>query len=332
MLRSLRAVGVSLALGAALLAIPAASPSPAIGVGPLPDCRFDDILTVPRGYDDWSVTLVDTMLRVEKTYVPPDLVPVSRAGVSDGGSVRKVAIDDLRAMEQAAEANGTPLGNVSTYRSYRTQVKLFNTYVRGYGYDRAVKFSARPGHSEHQLGLVIDFAAAGAHTFVSEESPTGAWLAANAWRYGWLMSYPKGKYPVTCYTYEPWHYRYVGRDLAAAIHESGLTIREYLWTHHTLVDPVTGEPISTASPSAPGVSTPPTSPSASPTRSSTGGPTAPGASGGTSASPAPPAPAPSITSFGLDTQTLLEAGALVLLLIGLVWTMRMARRPRRRRR
>ena len=102
----------------------------------------------------------------------------------------------------------------------------------------AITFSARPGHSEHQLGLTIDFVAVGDTGLTSnwEATPTGAWMAQNAWKYGWLMSYPKGKKALTCYSYEPWHYRYVGRDLAEKIHDSGLTTREYLWANFTQVD------------------------------------------------------------------------------------------------
>src|SRR4029078_9248618 len=93
-------------------------------------------------------------------------------GASD---IRKVAFDDLKAMAGAARKNGTPLGNVSAYRSYATQKALFNSYVNGYGFKRAITFSARPGHSEHQLGLVIDFADAGRSEFVSQQARAGQW-------------------------------------------------------------------------------------------------------------------------------------------------------------
>jgi len=248
--RSLRTLVAALLLGIGLVAIPAADPSPVAGVGPLPDCRFDDILTFPRDYDSGPTTLVDHLLTLGKNYVPPDLVPASRAGIAGGGSVRRIALRDLRALADAAAANGTPLSNISSYRSYRQQRILFNGYVNDYGYDEATTFSARPGHSEHQLGLTFDFTAPGDTGLTSnwEVTPTGGWMARNAWKFGWVMSYPKGKTDVTCFMYEPWHYRYVGRDVAAAIHESGLTTREYLWDHYTQIDPATGEPIPTATP------------------------------------------------------------------------------------
>jgi D-alanyl-D-alanine carboxypeptidase len=293
-----------------MLAAPLLAPPRAAAVGPLPTCRFADILTIPRDYDSWSTTLVDWILRVGRDYRPPDLVELSAADVTGGGQVRRVAIDDLTAMAAAARRDGTPLGSVSAYRSYRQQVALFNTYVKGYGFKKATTFSARPGHSEHQLGLTIDFADSGSTTFVSEESGAGRWLAKHAWEYGWLMSYPKGKKKLTCYSYEPWHYRYVGRDLAKEIHDSGLTIREYLWAHFTLVDPTTGEPVPPGSPA----------PSAAPSGEPGGSPAPPSGepppatlvptASGTGPSPSEPATEPSSGAPGIGPAVLVAGGLL----------------------
>lgn len=239
----LRAIAPALLLAAGMLVTPAISPPTAAAVGPLPDCRLDDVLTEPRGYDDWATTLVDWNLTLGPKYRPPDLISVREAGVAGGGYVRAVAIDDLQAMGDAARANGTPLVAFSPFRGYKQQVALFNGYAGWTGkkytnFDDAITFSARPGHSEHQTGVTIDFVAVGDTGLTSnwEVTRTGAWMAKNAWQYGWLMSYPKGKDALACYHYEPWHYRYVGRDLAAKIHDSGLTIREYLWANYTQLD------------------------------------------------------------------------------------------------
>ena len=331
MLRTARALAASVALGFGLLIVPAASPSPAIGVGPLPECRLDDILTIPRGYDDWSHTLVDWILSVGPDYKPPDLVSISRARVTGGGLIREVAFDDLVVMADAARAHGTPLGNVSSYRSYKTQKALFNSYVRSYGYNQAINFSARPGHSEHELGLTIDFAAAGTSTFVSETSPTGSWLAKNAWKYGWLMSYPKGKQDRTCYSYEPWHYRYFGRDLAAKIHDSGLTTREYLWSHYTTVNPKTGEPVSTPSPAPSGSSTASLTPEVTPPAPATPAPEPTPTASASEAIGVPTLPpaAPAGTGFGLDPPIVVVLVAFVVL-VGALAARRRWRRPTRR--
>ena len=206
------------------------------GMGPLPACRYDDIMTSPRAYHDWSITLVDTILRVSRDYVPPDLVEASAAGIPGNGRVRAVMVDDLREMAIAAKAAGAPIAIQSAYRSYETQEEVFAGWVRVHGRERALQLSARPGHSEHQLGLGIDFRSAGGSDPFSgnwQLTEQGKWMKAHAWEYGFVMSYPHDKLAVTCYAFEPWHFRYVGRDLAAAIRGSGLTPREYLWANFT---------------------------------------------------------------------------------------------------
>jgi len=315
-----------LVLAFGLVGAPAAGPSRVSAVGALPVCRIDDVLTVPRGDDDWSRTLVDWTLTLGPKYVPPDLVSVRDGRVAGGGYVREVVIEDLRALATAAEANGTPLVAWSPYRGYRQQKALFRSYASGYGFKEAIKFSARPGHSEHQLGVTIDFVAVGDTGLSSswEATPTGAWMAENAWTFGWLMSYPKGKRPLTCYSYEPWHYRYFGRDLAREIHDSGLTPREYLWANFTQVDLPGDEP----------ASSPATSPSTSPAPI-----VSPGSSPGTSApsTQPPPTGGPAASSppdtgalSSLDQPTLI-VGLLVLIAAAvLVGVLRFGRRSRRR--
>jgi D-alanyl-D-alanine carboxypeptidase len=97
--------------------------------------------------------------------------------------------------------------------------------------------SARAGHSEHQLGTALDFRSArGPDPWDLEDwgaTPEGRWLAENAHRFGFVMSYPAGQESVTCYIYEPWHYRYVGREVAQEVMASGLTLREWLWSRES---------------------------------------------------------------------------------------------------
>ena len=215
--------------------------------GPLPACRYDDILTSPRGYGDWSTTLVDTILRVPSSYAPPDLVKVSSLGVPGSGQVRSVIAEDLQAMSAAAAAAGSAIGVESAYRSYADQQAVFAKWVSIYGRTQALRISARPGHSEHQLGLTIDFRSDPPVATLNNSwgaTPAGKWMRNHAWEFGFIMSYPKGKTSLTCYDYEPWHFRYVGRDLAALVHASGLTLREYLWANFTtsVVPPPTPKP------------------------------------------------------------------------------------------
>jgi D-alanyl-D-alanine carboxypeptidase len=179
---------------------------------------------------------VDTERKVTNAYVPPDLVSVSNANIKGSGQVRNLAIDDLRAMARASRLAGSPIAVRSAYRSYQQQAAVFQMWVDQVGYDKALRTSARPGHSEHQLGTTIDFRS-GDSTKAPWDYPdwaqtaAGSWMVDNAWKYGWLMSYPKGKSSVSCYDYEPWHYRYYGRALAAKIHDSGKVPRAYLWAH-----------------------------------------------------------------------------------------------------
>jgi D-alanyl-D-alanine carboxypeptidase len=314
-MRTARVRLAALAFSFGVLALPLAAPAPVAAIGPLPDCRLDDIMTVPRDYDSWSTTLVDWLLRVPKSYVPPDLVPVSEAGIAGPGLIRAVAIEDLGAMTAAAAANGTPIAVNSPYRSYAEQVASFNGWVGVDGYEDAITYSQRPGHSEHQLGLTIDFMTLGGGSALQGDwstDPSGAWMAANAWKYGWLMSYPLADNgalfsEATCFHYEPWHYRYVGREIARKIHRSGLTIREYLWRHHTMVDPETGEPIATPTPTP----SPAPSPSPTPTLAATPSPVTSTPVATPSAAASPP---PSGGEGGIDPLVLGIGGVALVLL------------------
>jgi len=338
------ALAAALALIVLAVARPALAPSEARGLGRLPACRYDDIMTQPRGYADWSTTLVDTILRVPRSYVPPDLVSVSKAGIAGHGKVRALMIDDLRAMTEAAAAAGNAIGVESAYRSYADQEATFASWVAQLGYAGALRVSARPGHSEHQLGLAIDFRSdPGGSPFTGSwgKTPAGKWMNRHAWEFGFIRSYPAGKQDVSCYASEPWHYRYVGRDLAAAIHASGLTTREYLWANYTtaVVPKVTprptraprgtSEPAASPSMEPSGGSGPPSAPSAptsttEPTESA-GGNGAPGAPASATAGETPP---PIDAAPAADLDPALAAGLAAALIAVLAVTVLVLRRGR----
>lgn len=213
---------------------PSAAPSPLpTPRPPLPTCAYGDLPTAHDAYDDWSITLLDTIYRLPATYYPTDLVDISTSGLAGGRLLRALVIDDLTAMADAARAAGAPFELVSAFRSHATQQATFERWVRIGGHEAALRTSARAGHSEHQLGTAIDVSTPGGpRPWAHRDWATtraGAWLAAHAWRFGFVMSYPRDSFAQTCYDYEPWHYRYVGRDLAADIRASGLAPREYLW-------------------------------------------------------------------------------------------------------
>jgi D-alanyl-D-alanine carboxypeptidase len=188
--------------------------------GPLPACRIDDIGAPHATLADWGRTLLDPTYRLDRAYAPDDLVSTTEAGIAGVGSVRALVILDLEALSRAASRAGVTMGIESAYRSFDDQVRTFDSLARAYGIDFAQRSAARPGHSEHQLGTTIDFLGG------------EAWLADNAWRFGFVMSYPPARSPTfSCYKAEPWHFRYFGRARAATMRASGLSSREWLWQH-----------------------------------------------------------------------------------------------------
>jgi zinc D-Ala-D-Ala carboxypeptidase len=222
---------------------PTPTPTPTSAVPPVstttnpPTCRVADVPSKYHAYSQYQKTVLDWIYRLSSNYAPGDLASVSHAGLTGTGSVRKLVIPDLTAMAKAAQAAGARLAVESAYRSYKTQIAVFNSWVDKLGYSHTLFGSARPGHSEHQLGTTIDFKSYGGGTPWSfggydwATSKAGAWMKSNAWRYGFVLSYPKSTYTQVCYGYEPWHYRYFGRPIARAIHYSGLSPRYWLWKH-----------------------------------------------------------------------------------------------------
>ena len=128
------------------------------------------------------------------------------------------------------EKDGVYLAGVSAYRSHSTQTALFNRYVEKDGEEVAKTYSAVPGHSEHETGLAIDVS--GSDGKCAAESCFGdtkeaAWLADHATEYGFIIRYPEGKEDITGYKYEPWHLRYVGKEISSDIGKRNITLEEY---------------------------------------------------------------------------------------------------------
>lgn len=170
---------------------------------------------------------VDKDTPLSAKYAPTDLVDLSGLGFT-GQWVRQAVVTDLTKLIESARSAGLKLTVISSYRSYQTQKQLFAAYAQRYGEQQANAFSARPGYSEHQLGTTIDFGA-GKQTdlskaFASERE--GVWLLENAYKFGFVLSYPQGSEESTGYIYEPWHYRYVGRDLAMSLVADGQRITD----------------------------------------------------------------------------------------------------------
>ncbi|WP_252504544.1 D-alanyl-D-alanine carboxypeptidase family protein [Sporosarcina sp. Marseille-Q4943] len=136
--------------------------------------------------------------------------------------------------EMAAEAtlSGINLTAFSTYRSYEYQASLYDRYVKKDGAEKADRYSARPGYSEHQTGLAFDIGEVNYEkywaSFKFGDTEAGKWVAANAYRYGFILRYPEGKEHITGYRHESWHFRYVGKEIAEEIFKRNITLEEYL--------------------------------------------------------------------------------------------------------
>lgn len=147
----------------------------------------------------------------------------------DEQSVRPELQEPLSQMFADAKAVGYNLMIGSGFRSSQLQSTYYNNFVRTRGQAYADKVSARPGTSEHQLGLAVDLAYTSQECYLHTcfaDTGAGKWLAANAHNYGFILRYSKGREDITGYQFEPWHFRYVGRDLALALYQSGLTLDE----------------------------------------------------------------------------------------------------------
>ena len=199
----------------------------------LADYCADRDVAAPRA-GDAALTVLDRSYALPEAYAPGDLVPASEAGLTGSSGtklVRRAVVEDLAAMGAAWADAGLEVIVESAYRSYEAQAATFDSWVSRLGYSAALVRTARPGHSEHQLGTAIDVTSPGWTGRFGDwavESREGAWMADNAWRFGFVMSYPAGAEAQTCFSYEPWHYRWIGRDNAAAHRSSALSLREFL--------------------------------------------------------------------------------------------------------
>ena len=161
--------------------------------------------------------------QLESTYTPNDLVKLTY-GV---GSLRRDAYDAFIKMSEDAANLDLKLYSTSSYRSFETQTTLYDRYVKQDSIKEADTYSARAGHSEHQTGLAVDIISPTTDFSNFETSDEFMWLKDNAHLYGYILRYPKDKEHLTGYIYEPWHYRYIGKEDATKLYESNLTFDEY---------------------------------------------------------------------------------------------------------
>ena len=181
-----------------------------------PEVKAEVSVTVNPAPPEPEITYIDGILIANKTYPLPSTY---------NPGIDPTANAHLQEMFAAAKEDGLDLFIRSGFRSYSTQKTLYNNYVARDGKAEADRYSARPGHSEHQTGLGFDINRA---DMSFEGTPEAIWLAENCYKYGFIIRYPKGKEHITGYIYEPWHIRYLGVDTATAVYNSGLSLEEYL--------------------------------------------------------------------------------------------------------
>ena len=167
-------------------------------------------------------------------YVPADLVVpdinLSGPSTSENMRLRKDSAIALEKIVAAASNESMELMLVSVYRSYATQISVYSGYVSSQGQAFADSTSARAGYSEHQTGLAADLGVTNGSCQLEKcfgDKPEGQWLAANAYKYGFIIRYQKDKQSLTGYDYEPWHLRYIGQDLAAEINKFSQTLEQF---------------------------------------------------------------------------------------------------------
>ena len=176
---------------------------------------------------DSLMVLVNKLNRLQSNYVPHDLEQISLNYATNNKFLRKEAKENFEKLSSDAKKIGYSIIAVSAYRDYDYQENLFNNYVKEKGENYALKCSAKAGHSEHQTGLSVDVMGSNNDYDQFEKSKEFDWMKNNSYKYGFILRYPKGKEYITGFKYEPWHYRYVGKEVAKIIYEKNIILEEY---------------------------------------------------------------------------------------------------------
>lgn len=169
-------------------------------------------------------TIVNKYNHVNKDFVPQNLVTLFDS--KNGAKMVKEAADAYKKFIEAATKDGKTLESTTAYRSYSFQNTLYTNYVKQDGEKEADTYSARPGSSEHQLGLAVDLNNPNYKEARLSDSDY-EWVLNNSYKYGFIVRYTESGVPITGYMEEPWHIRYLGIDLATKVYKSGLTYEEY---------------------------------------------------------------------------------------------------------
>ncbi len=176
-----------------------------------------------KGY----LMIVNKYYHLDRDYVPQNLVTISSEYGRAGQQVEEKTYKQYIKMYQDAKKEGIHLYIISPYRSYARQNNLYQNYVARDGKQEADTYSARPGFSEHQTGLALDILSPTSTMDNFITTKEYHWLLKNAYKYGFILRYPKGKEYITGYMFESWHYRYVGEEVSTYIQKHQITYEEY---------------------------------------------------------------------------------------------------------
>ena len=183
--------------------------------------------TIPSTNLNTNYLLVNKFNYLDSNYIPNNLELLDTNYAKSGIYLVKEAKESIERLINDAKNDGMNIRVISAYRSYTYQENLYNNYVKNDGVKNADTYSARAGYSEHQTGLVVDVTRAFDNFNNFESTKEYNWMQENASNYGFILRYPKDKENITTYSFEAWHYRYVGIELAKKIKASNLTFDEY---------------------------------------------------------------------------------------------------------
>lgn len=183
--------------------------------------------TKPSKYLNTEKILVNKYNYVTEDYIPESLQIVSSKYSSKTVKLVSYAKEAFEELAAAAEKENYTINAMSSYRDYAYQNTLYNNYAKKDGYDNADTYSARPGYSEHQTGLAVDIDNKKEYFTNFEKTKEYEWMQNNAYKYGFILRFPKDKVLETGYEYESWHYRYVGKEIAKYIHDNNMCYEEY---------------------------------------------------------------------------------------------------------
>lgn len=186
---------------------------------------YTNVKDAPRQYT--NEILVNKYNYISNTYIPKNLELIDASFSNNGMYLTKEAKDAFEKLATDAKKDNYTITVMSAYRSYEYQQSLYNRYLAIDGQELTDTYSARAGHSEHQTGLAIDVYNKNLPYTEFEKTQEFYWMQENAHKYGYILRYPKAKEHITGYQYEPWHYRYVGIEIATYLYKNKLTYDEY---------------------------------------------------------------------------------------------------------